>query len=496
MHEVLFLEPLKSAALERPVIHPLDPGPRARLAQHCRHHGKRPVPLHLGNVPHRLAHGLDALLHLVGGLGVGHVEVDVGPAHRHALFGDRDAVAVGVAFPHDQAKDLDALAPHKDEFHRDQAHVGHAHVVGHDLQLHHQLVAERAILHAVGGDARPVRRASLLQRENVLGRHVVLVHLQKVVRHIVQLVAVELVVALHHLHEVDQDAPFHLDVAQKIVPQRRRRQLLFLVLAVAPLQPRESHELVLDAQLGRPVEYVVEIKAKDVVAGENVGVHAPHQVAPLDQHLGLGLALDHLDALDGLAGAERYHVLVKALARAVLVQGGSDLNDGVAGQGRKSDAHQGLNHISHAHFSFSRSLPSPRSLPNPLALDRRDHVVNRERQTLPHRRLFEPPFRDDAREPVLRALLVLVAQIKRVLHGGYQRGLFVVVGQSALFQRVPQVVDLRGHVAIRLDRHRELAARAGALDIKGRHDKGRRVVARKRAQALERALDVDLAVAL
>jgi hypothetical protein len=196
-------------------------------------------------------------------------------------------------------------------------------------------------LDAVAGDDGAVGGRAALEPEHVVGRHVVLVLARKVLGHGVELPRVQPVVGLHDLHDVDHDAPVHVDVAELVVshPRRRDRALDERVPQRAR-QRRDAAEAAEAAQhvagrqqLARALKQVGHVEAVDVVAEDDVGVAGGDEVDPRQQQVHLALEAVHRRALYRLARAQHHDVALAARrARAVDAERGPDLDDLVAGQ--------------------------------------------------------------------------------------------------------------------------------------------------------------------
>ena len=186
-----------------------------------------------------------------------------------------------------------------------------------------ELEDEHSVLHAVG--RYPRRRSpcpgALVVRacsthggvgtEHLLGAHVVLALFQERLADVLELVAPELVVALHDVEQIKVDASFHtLHQVVGLVSVRLRERGTHAHVRLLPFHPAglaPSHELT--TQPGVDVRHVESLC---VVAHKHFGVALREQVREPLEKLGLGGVHAHVDALDRVAFSEDELVLAQA----------------------------------------------------------------------------------------------------------------------------------------------------------------------------------------
>ena len=144
-------------------------------------------------------------------------------------------------------------------------------------------------------------------------------------------------VPLHHLHEVDEHATVHVDVLELVVAERRGGQVLDHVLGregVEATKALEGPDAAAE-ELGGSLIEVGEIKAKDVVPQDDVGVAASDQALPCEEHLFLVLKDVHVRPLELGAGAqgEDDTPAARRASSAVHTVRSPDLYDGVPPHG-------------------------------------------------------------------------------------------------------------------------------------------------------------------
>ena len=169
------------------------------------------------------------------------------------------------------AENLDLLTSLAQKRQGDPTRLGHLNLVLDLAQLHHQLVRKDRVLYAVVSNLPEALGVALqVSAENLLDRHVVFLVIQKVFGDVVQRVRLELVLALDVLKEVEDVSALHWDHLELVVAERTRAQVL-----LDQLDDRALHATPDRAQSTmnrRADQQVLEVKAKDVPARDNVRV--------------------------------------------------------------------------------------------------------------------------------------------------------------------------------------------------------------------------------
>ena len=258
----------------------------------------------------------------------------------------------GARLDHDR-KDLDTLAAHENVRERHRAHVAHLALVLEHAKLDDQLVDQRAVLHAVLADgAQVVGRVALEHAENVLRRHVMLVLAEKLGGHVVELVGVELLLALHELHEVRRHAAGDGQVLVEVVPERRGGEPHALELGRHGPQARERSERGSSPDLSGAIPKVFPVESKNVVPAQHVGVDVGNVGRPRFDDLALGGAggHDHRGVGKGrnAVARERRRVARLDARHAVTVHGGGDVDDGVALERGKNGGEHAVEQVERA----------------------------------------------------------------------------------------------------------------------------------------------------